>query len=444
MADENGERAEEQPLASGTGRALQRTPPIIEAKAEENSAEEGLPKEPLFRDDPEVAAKRSPWRNFWPVLMAILVGAVIAVAGEWALQTFYRPESSSLIQADSDFQGLKARLAELESGIRLSQRTQQEGLAAVQEGLGRIDQFDRRLSTTENNLQAQTDTLNQVQETQRGAQPSDRTAEPAEKPDPFAAEREQIDLIDKRVSSIEDDVTRLREEEHKAQQATNAALQAQDPRPYDDRLSLLEQQIASLQQSVAQSKVDIRLLRDAQAENADNRRKKSESLAILGGSLVEKVFRGAPYLDEIEALDGLGADKAKLAALQPNASTGVASLRGLRDQFAALSKSLVVPPPANAEEGFLARIERDAASLVRVKRLDATGTKDLPDQIGAIESALARDELDDALTLWNGLPAEAKAKSAAFAKALQTRLDALRDARAIEANALQALGRQKS
>jgi len=230
----------------------------------------------------------------------------------------------------------------------------------------------------------------------------------------------------------------------KGQQEVAATLQAHDPQAYDERLTLLEQQIGTLQKTLAQTKIDIRFLRDTQSDTADNRRNRLESTAILASALVEKIRRGGlPYNEDLDALETLGVDKGRLNALRATAKTGVATPRALRDEFAALSKGLVTLPPAKTGEGFLERLERDASQLVRVTRLDGRDSQESGNIVAAVMTALTRGEMDEAMTLLNDLPPEARVKASAFIAALQARIDALREARAVEADAVSTLGRQK-
>jgi len=440
MADENGDGVEDKPSASGTGRALQRTPPIIDAQAEEANGKPENKTLPPF-EDPELQSKKRTHRSLWPVFFAILGGASIALLGEWALITFEQPNSVS-VEISKDLQGVKARLAELQHGAEHAGETTRHDLSSLEE----------RFAAVENTLEGHTRALNQMQEAQRaaGTSPTSPQSEAAaetsaDQSNAIAANHQQIEAIDQRVGTIEETVTGLREEMQKGQQEMTAALQAHDPQAYDERLNLLEQQIGTLQKTLAQAKIDIRFLRDTQSDAADNRRNRLETTAILASALVEKIRRGGlSYNEDLDALETLGVDKGRLNALRAAANTGVATPRALRDEFAALSKGLVVTsPPAKSDEGFLERLERDASQLVRVTRLDGKDSKESGNIVAAVTIALARGEVDEAMTLLNDLPPDARVKASTFTAALQTRIDALREARAVEAEAVSTLGRQK-
>jgi hypothetical protein len=190
---------------------------------------------------------------------------------------------------------------------------------------------------------------------------------------------------------------------------------------------------------------------DAKAEQeralADQRAKTlsaAHSKGVVAASLVQLVSRGEPFSNEVDALENLGVDPAKLAPLRAAANTGVASVSDLADQFAALAPSLETPEAPAPDTGLLERLARDASNLVRIRRAGDPHDLDLPGRIAAIEGALARLDVAKAYAVWSQLPDAARAKSANWGAAAKARLDALTAAAAIEADAVTALGKVKS
>ncbi len=176
----------------------------------------------------------------------------------------------------------------------------------------------------------------------------------------------------------------------------------------------------------------------------------ADALAILAANLRRKVEAGDAFTDDLSALANHGADRAKLALLEPVAASGVATPAALAKQFAALAPAIVAAEPEPKAEGFFGRLAQDAAHLVRIRKIGDTKGNDLAAHVAQIAAALTAGKLEEALREWNDLPAAAKAakaaetKSLAFGAALQQRVDAVNAAKLIEADALAALAKVKS
>ena len=230
---------------------------------------------------------------------------------------------------------------------------------------------------------------------------------------------------------------------------------AADLGPIEEKIDALEKKLGSLdavQQKVGEIETSLAAPKvDAKAEQeralADQRAKTlsaAHSKGVVAASLVQLVSRGEPFSNEVDALENLGVDPAKLAPLRAAANTGVASVSDLADQFAALAPSLETPEAPAPDTGLLERLARDASNLVRIRRAGDPHDLDLPGRIAAIEGALARLDVAKAYAVWSQLPDAARAKSANWGAAAKARLDALTAAAAIEADAVTALGKVKS
>jgi hypothetical protein len=231
--------------------------------------------------------------------------------------------------------------------------------------------------------------------------------------------------------------------------------EATDLGPIEDKIGTLEKKLGSLdavQQKLGQIEAALAAPKaDAKADQdralADQRAKAlsaAHSQGVVATSLMQLVSRGEPFANEFAALANLGVDPAKLAPLQAVASTGVASIADLSDQFAALAPTLETPEAPRADTGFLERLARDASNLVRIRRDGDPHDLDLPGRVAAIEGALARLDVAKAYAAWLQLPDAARTKSATWGAAAKARLDAVSAASAIEADAVAALGKTKS
>ncbi|MGP0058002.1 MAG: COG4223 family protein [Beijerinckiaceae bacterium] len=210
------------------------------------------------------------------------------------------------------------------------------------------------------------------------------------------------------------------------------------------RVNELDRRLADLDQKLAQLSPPIAPKSDLRVQPGDTARSDAEAVAIIAESLVGKIERGLPYAPELAALANRGVDKSKFAALEPMAETGVASGRALASRFAALSDSLLAPEPLKVEGTILERMVQSAGRLVRIRKVGDTSADDLPARIGRINGALQAGAVEEALAQWNDLPAPTKAKSQDFAMLAKARVDAVAAARALQSEAIAALGRTKS
>jgi hypothetical protein len=170
----------------------------------------------------------------------------------------------------------------------------------------------------------------------------------------------------------------------------------------------------------------------------------SEAIAILAANLLRKVDAGVPYDTDLEALANRGHDKEKLAPLEPAAASGVATPAALATQFSGLSPAILATEPEPSENGFFNHLVKDAERLVRVRKVGETSGNDLSSRVARIQAALDSGAVDAAYRQWNALPGAAKAKSAAFGTAAKARIDAIAAARSIDAEAVAALGKARS
>ena len=83
-------------------------------------------------------------------------------------------------------------------------------------------------------------------------------------------------------------------------------------------------------------------------------------------------------------------------------------------------------------------------SMVSVRRSDDTTGDTLASHVALIEADLAHEDVASAYTVWGALPAAAKAKSEAWGALAKTHAEAMQAARALQIQAIAALGAKKS
>ncbi len=340
---------------------------------------------------------RSP-TQIWPIAAAVVVGALIGVAGGFGLHSLEKP-SKALV-------ALEERVAALE------QRPQPA--AAAQAGDRGLD---ARVDVLQSGAQSMTAALARLEHGVQHLETAQKQLEAAQKAS-FARPTPSVSPV--------------------------------DLAPLSARMGKLEGEFAALDLRVrdlatkfeAESRA-AQVAKDRAAQMAAARAE-ANAVAIIAADLRRKVEAGSAFGDDLAALGNHGVDKETLAALEPAATTGVASPEALAKQFSAAAPHIIATEPEPKGEGFFGRLARDAAHLVRIQKIgDATG-HDLAAHVARIKAALDRGAVEAALQEWDDLPAAAKAKSQAFGAAAQQRVAALGAAKAIEADALAALAKAKN
>jgi hypothetical protein len=206
--------------------------------------------------------------------------------------------------------------------------------------------------------------------------------------------------------------------------------------PLAARLAAIEQR---LEQDTAASGADAGAVAAAGIAQAQ-----VQATAIVAGRLVQEVERGDAYLHELNALLALGVDESELGPLRPFATTGVASLRRLADDFAKLAPAVLATERKGTDASLVERLKGYASNLVQIERAGDLAGTDVHALVARIKFALAHDHVADAYALWSQLPEAAKIASERFGTSAKNRLDALEAARSIESGAVAALGKPKS
>jgi hypothetical protein len=130
-------------------------------------------------------------------------------------------------------------------------------------------------------------------------------------------------------------------------------------------------------------------------------------IAIIAEAVADKLAAGAPFGPELAALERLGVDPAKLAALRVEAD-GATTGGALAASFNAVAPKVLaaVSPP---EQGAIAdRFLAHVRSLVRVRDLTETTGDDPPALVSQIEALSRRGDFAGALAAFNKLPEAAR------------------------------------
>jgi hypothetical protein len=353
---------------------------------------------PILRPAPEARRPRSPWL---PLATAIVTGSLIAVGGAFGLRYLdaAKPDWAGLGQPAVDF---NARAAALEQKINEASSASRAALAALD---GRISSLANETGKSEAAAKSALDKLEQAIAARPAQTAAQGSSTDAPEPPDLGPIQKRLDAIEQKASALEAQLA-----------APKANVRAQEPR----------ENVKAEPQSQGQSAAQ------------------GHSVAIVAGSLLGKIQRGAPFATDLSALETLGVGAGELAPLRPHAAAGVASERTLTEQFAPLISPILASEPPKEHESFIDELTRGASKLVHIHRDDGTGGEDLQGLVDKIESAIAQHDIEDAFALWSKLPDAAKAKSQSWGEAAKARLDALAAARAIEADAVAIVAKPKS
>ena len=400
------------------------------AVLQDPAPEEPIPEEPASPEPDSAAAPpaRAGWL-FFAALLGALVGAVVAFAAAWFLDS----RSGDLDAVNLRLTGLQRQAdAESETNAALDKRLR--ALEANEAGAAKaivLDAIGRRVATLEGaaakNDAAKNGTAQSALEEARaaradaakalalaGSAPAGQSTAPAASGGAPAAF--DPSALEARIGKLESDL---------------AALKASaDLGPVDDRLAKLETALAAPK---TQGRVAASTTSPAGGAGA----------AVLAMSLVERLDAGAPYAPELAALARLGTDDAKLAALKPFAETGAPTLAALRAAFAKASPAIAAAIAPPEQSGVLDRLMDHMRKLVRVHAVGETASDDPEGLTSRITAALARGDLATALEAYGRLPEAARSAAGEWAKLTQARQSAGEAAAALRADAVGRLAAAK-
>lgn len=182
------------------------------------------------------------------------------------------------------------------------------------------------------------------------------------------------------------------------------------------------------------------------AERAEVSTVQAALRVVVADRVANALAAGTPYAEPLASLRRLdpGAE-AKTAALAPFAETGAptagqlaAAFRPVADRITA--KRRAVRAQSAAETGdFRAKLLSMTDGLVQVRKVDAASPEPAADPAGKVQAALDRGDLRGASAAFAALPPEAQGEAGDFGPKLKARAQAGEAARAVLAEAFEAL-----
>lgn len=368
--------------------------------------------------DPAPEPVRPETRSPWGALAAL--GFVVLAAG--LLYLFYQlsslPPDTSAAVAD-----LRTRLAAVEARPAT-------GAAGLGDRLTKVE-------GAVNDVRAGVDAL--------GKRVDTMTAEAASQPNTGA----QVAELQTAVADLKTDIAGVK--------SNVASLPRPDVGRIETRIGDMDQRLAGLQTAVSgiphidlgplTGKVDAleSRLKPIEAEAEATRspeqvaQRRAAPVAVTAQAISGAIDAGQAFPQEFHALQALGADPAKLAALQAVADNGAPSLRDLQAGLAEARDRIVTQGAAPASGSYMDRLVAGASNLVQVRPLGSV-VGDTPAAVVArINEAIGNDDLAAALAEWHKLPESSQSAAKALAERIKLRLDAEQAARDIAANAIGAM-----
>jgi hypothetical protein len=407
----------------GPGGRRRRPRSTIELEATEVASEPGAAGDspPPSQPEPEPAAEPEPPQSgpigeeasrrqkngAWRLIGAGIGSAAIAMLVLGGLWTFgllpYRAD-----EAGNQWIGLSAKVAGLERQVReLAARTQ----AAADQN--RTEAIDVRVTRLE----------------------AAAAAPRASGSDPAPALAEKLADLDRRIeqalaaaldAKARADAAASRAQKADAQTAANPA-ERSELDVLAARLTNLEQQLKATEQRLGKV-----------AAGAD----RAVRLALVAMELRTAVERGIPFKAELQAAKQLAENPSALAALEASAATGVSSPAALAQNLSKLAPAMLKAASApRREAGVIERLQASAERLVRIRPVAEVSGDEPSTMVARAELEATRGDIAGALADLERLPEPARAPAAGWIAAAKARLAAIDAAKALSANALDALAR---
>jgi hypothetical protein len=202
-------------------------------------------------------------------------------------------------------------------------------------------------------------------------------------------------------------------------------------------LAPIQARLAKIEAALAAPKNETR----AAPENAPPSREDWTSLAVAAQAVSARLASGAPYPTEEAALERLGADPAKTAALKPFAEKGAPTAGALAASFAKVAPDALKEAAPKESGGVMDRLMNNMSKVVKITPVGEVPGDDPPALVSQIAAALERGDVAGAAALWARLPEPARKASQDWAAAAQARLAADAAAQGILNDAMTKLAR---
>jgi hypothetical protein len=408
--------------AAAPGEPEPRRPgPTIDLKATEIGGEAASTRS----EDPQAAPNAAARGLFWPLLGAVMAGAVLTLG----LVLIVRLVAGN----DGDAGAIDARLAQLEQQVAVLAQAPPPAAAGSQ---------------AVNDLAAR---LQKLEATMAAAPAS--TADPALAQRLGAAEAQLKAMTDNlaALAARSDQATAAAHDAGQRADADAAALAALSQKLAQpavaggepaaaDAVAALDQRVAALESGAKQLESSVQSSLAARAnESPDDRPARAAAVAV---ALAQAVERGRPFEVELAAAKALADDPAGLAPLGGFAALGLPTPIALDRELSALEPALLqaAAAPAARDGGILGKLQANAEKLIRIRPIDEVPGDDPAAVIARVEVKSMHGDLPGALAEIVKLPPDVLAPAQDWIAKARGRSAAIEATRRFAAATLAALG----
>ena len=229
------------------------------------------------------------------------------------------------------------------------------------------------------------------------------------------ATRRNVEAVDKRASTVEAALQSVRSDVDKL----SGRPAPPDIGPVNSRIDRLERSLAEVASRPAEPAAGPAIPAPPPRPAAA-----PETARLAVSMLVrDAVSRGAPYGNEIAALETAGADPQAVARLKPFAQTGAPTPAELAADFAPLGEKLARAPQPSSD-GVMDRISATLSRVVKVRPVGNAQGEDSASIAARAETALRRGDLAAALEALQRLPEADRRQAQPFIDTLTARVAA--------------------
>ena len=246
-------------------------------------------------------------------------------------------------------------------------------------------------------------------------------------PTPAAPDRKRAEEIDARLTRLEAAAAAPSQAQKADAQTPANPAERGELDALAARLTSLEQQLKAAEQRLGKV-----------AAGAD----RTVRLALIAMELRTAVERGIPFTAELQAAKQLAENPSALASLEASAATGVPSPAPLAQNLSKLAPAMLEAASApRREAGVMERLQASAERLVRIRPVEEASGDEPSTMVARAELKATRGDIAGALADLERLPEPVRAPAAGWIAAAKARLAAIDAAKALAANALDALAR---
>ncbi len=277
-------------------------------------------------------------------------------------------------------------------------------------------------------------------------QKPDHTAGPAQLPAAIAKLPPEVAKLETRLAALE---KKIRPPADLGPVKASIAALAGKLEPLEKQVdSKVASKVAPLAEALAKSATTIasnaKAIEAADAKAATSMvRSNAAATAIVVRTLAERMAAGKPFDGLVDAIAAMGAKEEQLKVLKPVAAKGVPTGPALAAAFKALESKVLAREAPKQDAPIIDRLKQRALSLVKVRPVGKSDSTSPAALFANITSALGGGEFGVAMKLYKQLPEKGREAASAWAKQLQTRIDAENAVQSILSDSLTLLQQQK-